>query len=743
MDPSINEIAQFQLLRPWWLLGLLPVFWLLWKAWLVKRQQGAWQQVIAPQFRALLLGENSADERSPFNGLSVLALGVIWCVAIAALSGPSFKSVQLPAEKNQQGTVILLDLSLSMLADDLSPNRLSRVKYKITDLVQRHPELAIGLVGYAGTAHSITPISEDNQTLLGLLPALNPLIMPLYGSEPLPGFEQAKNLLEGAFVTQGHIIWFTDDLESAQLPIIRNWIESHDYTVSIVPVGTAAGGVVQIPNYGLLKDENGKIILPSLPTARFASLESLTGVRVTPLQINNDSVDFLRPPPSVSRVNKSQDKNQDNSTAAEGEIPTKGTEGLAKTNIVHALDQGAFLLLWLLPLVALLFRRGWILSLSFTLLLPLSFLGAVGLGTLAPTSSMAATDLPNFTDVFQSPDQQAYQAWSNDNYQAAEALFEAPQWRASTLYRLGRYNEAADLFALDDSANGFYNQANALAKSGQLQEAKKAYETALDKQPGFTQASQNLALIEQLLQQQKQTESDDSSDSSSNQTANQEQNSDQQSSQSTQPQGSSSSDQTGDTANNQQAGQDNQSDAEKRPDLSDTSDIAQAKRTNESNKKREESADEVDASDLANSADSTNTTDTENTAESAQASNPNGSQATPPETDGASSGTADTDSDITDEQALPGLADSTLTEQAEQTDPKGFASAETEQKDKTDNRHENDDTPSEEQQATRNWLKQIPDEPGLFLKRKFEYQYQQQTTRPTRKPSNEPSKKQW
>lgn len=98
----MQEILQFQFLRPWWFLGLLPVAWLLWKAWQVKNQQGAWHQVIAPQFRRLLLGENTSGDLSLLNKLSIWGLGFIWFLAILALSGPSLKSVQLPAEKTNK-----------------------------------------------------------------------------------------------------------------------------------------------------------------------------------------------------------------------------------------------------------------------------------------------------------------------------------------------------------------------------------------------------------------------------------------------------------------------------------------------------------------------------------------------------------------------------------------------------------------------------------------------------------------
>ncbi|MCF6253660.1 MAG: hypothetical protein L3J38_02810, partial [Thiomicrorhabdus sp.] len=131
----MNELIHLQFLRPYWLLALLPVAWLLWKLWQIKQKQGAWHKVIAPQFQPLLLGKNASKPHTTSHTLGFIGFGFIWLMAIIALAGPSTQSVEMPAQKNQQGTVIVLDLSLSMLADDLSPSRLDRVKYKITDLL--------------------------------------------------------------------------------------------------------------------------------------------------------------------------------------------------------------------------------------------------------------------------------------------------------------------------------------------------------------------------------------------------------------------------------------------------------------------------------------------------------------------------------------------------------------------------------------------------------------------------------
>ncbi|VAW45161.1 Aerotolerance protein BatB / Aerotolerance protein BatC [hydrothermal vent metagenome] len=669
----MNELMNLQFLRPYWLLALLPIAWLLWKLWQIKQKQGAWHQVIAPLFRPLLLRENANQSGTRTHQLGLLGLGFIWIIATLALAGPSTKSVEMPAQKNQQGSVIVLDLSLSMLADDLSPNRLARVKYKITDLLTQHPELAIGLVGYAGSAHTISPISEDNQTLLSLLPALNPVLMPRYGAEPLLGFQKADELFQGAHINHGHIIWITDDIEPHQVTQLKQWIQQHDYSVSILTVGTATGGAVQIPNYGLLKDDNGKIISPPLPLKRFNAFTELSQVTLSHLNISDQSLDALLPP-TLPAVN----------TTKPGEH--------SDTQLVLPLDQGIYLLLLLIPLVTLLFRRGWLLSLS-ALSLPLVGLLSASLfsiGLFTPNSSYAEESLPSISDVFKTPDQLGYQAWQENNLQAAESLFEDPQWRATSLYKLGKYQEAAELFRQDKSATGYYNLGNALAKNGELEAAKEAYETALKQQPNLTKAQQNLSIIEQLLAQQ-QTE--DSAQQNQNQASQKEDSSSESQSDS---ESSEASEKANDHKNSSDEAENNREEDSKKGNSSE----------DPSNEQNEKSSNQMADSDLKNEA----------------VPQPSSEQKKEGEGNAHEKESKEKNSAIQDSESSEAHQ-----EQAERNDGKLSDRLENQPTNLQEANTQLTPKEQEQQQAMKNWLKQIPDEPGLFLKRKFEYQYQQQS----------------
>ncbi len=685
----MNDLFALQFLRPYWLLALLPTAFLLWKIWQVKQKQGSWHQIIAPQFRALLLGDSSNGQPRSRHTLALSGLTLIWLLAIIALAGPSTQTVEMPAQKNQQGTVIILDLSLSMLADDVPPSRIERAKYKITDLLTQHPELSVGLIGYANSAHTISPISEDNQTLLSLLPALNPVVMPSYGSNPILGFKKADALFKGSHINHGHIIWITDDIEPYQVPQIKQWIQQHDYSVSILTVGTPAGGAVHIPNYGLLKDEAGNLILPPLPLERFNAFAQLDHVRLSHLTPQEHTLSALMPPIS------NQVARQQSNTESPLQLP---------------LDQGVYLLILLLPLVALLFRRGWVLNLS-AISLPLTGWLCAGLLSIAafnPSASYANTSLPSLAEAFKSPDQQGYQAWKDNNLELAESLFENTQWRASMLYKQGKYQEAAQLFRQDNSATGYYNLGNALAKSGELNAAKEAYEKALAQQPDFQKAQKNLTLINQLLAKQKEEEQkkesskkDQNSPSENPKNNNQ---SEPKNSSKNEPNDSEkasnkpeeSKSQSGDpSSNNDQQQNKNNGNADHQKNENETSNS----NTEKSNETKENQDKNKSSNENALSKSEENASNNDRTQDS------NSSPAHQEQTE--------RDSGKLDENSK-----NTPINPSQKTQP--LTAKEMEQ-----------------QRAIQNWLNQIPDEPGLFLKRKFEHQYQQQST-----PSN-PNSKQW
>jgi hypothetical protein len=105
-------------------------------------------------------------------------VAVFLAVSILALAGPAWQREVLPFAQDKAALVVALDLSRSMDAIDLSPSRLERAKQKVRDLLGRRQGARTALVVYAGTAHTVLPLTEDTEILEVYLEALATNLMP-------------------------------------------------------------------------------------------------------------------------------------------------------------------------------------------------------------------------------------------------------------------------------------------------------------------------------------------------------------------------------------------------------------------------------------------------------------------------------------------------------------------------------------------------------------------------------------
>ncbi len=189
----MNEWLPLHFIRPLWLLSLplaviLP---LLWRH--LRRPSGDWGRVCDTHLlRWLSVGSASAK---PSRSGPWLA-GLVWLIAAIALAGPSWQKLPDTSFTSKDARVLVLDLSLSMLAEDLKPNRLTQAHFRLSDMLDEAMEGQTGLVAYAGDAFVVSPLTSDTNTIRNMLPALRPDVMPVSGSRPDRALELAAELLE-------------------------------------------------------------------------------------------------------------------------------------------------------------------------------------------------------------------------------------------------------------------------------------------------------------------------------------------------------------------------------------------------------------------------------------------------------------------------------------------------------------------------------------------------------------------
>ncbi|MFX4229010.1 MAG: vWA domain-containing protein [Porticoccaceae bacterium] len=186
------NISQFHFIRPQWLWGLvvLLVLWLLLGA---LKKHTRWEAYFdRNKLEALKVSKGK------FYSYSRWLLLAGWIPATLAAAGPTWQQAPVPTVRDQSAMVIMLDLSPSMLAEDLSPNRLTRAKFKLIDILRQRGDGQTALIAYAGDPHTVSPLTDDASTIEALSPALHPSIMPESGSNTEAAVELAMALLRDA-----------------------------------------------------------------------------------------------------------------------------------------------------------------------------------------------------------------------------------------------------------------------------------------------------------------------------------------------------------------------------------------------------------------------------------------------------------------------------------------------------------------------------------------------------------------
>lgn len=468
-------IQQFHFLRPLWLLALLPA--LLFFILLLKRQlsAGQWHKAVDAHLLPHLL-DNSL-QRNNHSGTWLILFA--WLITTLALAGPSWQKLPAPVQKNQDALVILLDMSLSMAAQDVTPDRATRAIQKITDIIRARQDGLTALISYSGEAHTVTPLTDDRDTIQNLLPSLSPFIMPKPGSRPDKAIALAQQLVSDTGINHAQLLLITDGIQHKDIRRIKTVLDPQRFRLSVLAVGTPEGAPVAVPNSGFLRDGSGNIVLPQLDLNPIRELSQQLSTPWQALRFDDSDWQSLLT----------------NDVQFEQQLSSQ------QTQFDQWHDQGYWLIFLLLPITLMLFRRGVLFMPPTTLLLALFII----MPLLQPQSALADDQSsPSLWDnLWQTPNQQGAKLLESNPAEAA-SRFEHPDWQGVAAYQAGDFQQSADAFANNQTATGRYNYGNALAQNGQYQEALAAYDEALQQNPDFEDAKTNRQLVEQALKQQEQ-----------------------------------------------------------------------------------------------------------------------------------------------------------------------------------------------------------------------------------------------
>lgn len=279
------DFAHPQFAEPRWLwLALLGPLLLValqrYSAWARQRQLA---QLAAPHFLADLTRSHSPARRAFKHALLVLGVAGIGL----ALARPQWGEQEGGGQSLGEDIMFVVDCSQSMLAADVTPNRLQRTKLAILDFVQRHGRGRIGLVAFAGQAFLQCPLTFDHGAFEDALTALDEKTIPVAGTDigraldgAFQGMEKIDRRKVMVLITDG------EDLEKGGVRVAQT-LATNNVVVFTLGVGTPAGAQIQVRNEQgkpeFLRDARGEIVRSRLDETTLRAVAQATRGNYFPL----------------------------------------------------------------------------------------------------------------------------------------------------------------------------------------------------------------------------------------------------------------------------------------------------------------------------------------------------------------------------------------------------------------------------------------------------------------------------
>jgi len=467
-------VANFHFLRPelLWLLAPIALVYFLTR----RREEdiSAVGKMVAPHLRRhLLIG---GSQRARFRPVHLVTV----CTTLGTLgaAGPAWEHEPTPFTEDQAPMAIVLDLSSTMNAIDVQPTRVERAKQKIRDLLVLRKGARTSLFVYAGSAHSVTPLTDDASLFELYLAALDPILMPNDGEDATAALQAATDYLE-AEPTPGTILFVTDGVEEKHFGAFSRAATEGQDQILVLAVGTPEGGPIKIGKDRFLADGSGRRVTARLDVDQLNAFRSETGIQVTSLSLDGDDVEWI------------QRRTQSHLVAAQEDNPNARWRDFG---YYFTFPVGGLALFW--------FRRGWTIRWSFLFL--------CGAFLLQPSTSQAQSF--RFIDLWMTPDQQGRYYFEDGEYAVAAERFADPLWKGIAHYRAENWSAAIDQFARLNSAEAAFYLGNCYARSGELETAVTAYQEALEQQSGFPEADANLSLVQSLIPAESESDGEEAGD---------------------------------------------------------------------------------------------------------------------------------------------------------------------------------------------------------------------------------------
>jgi Ca-activated chloride channel family protein len=473
IDQYINiDWENFHFLRPGFLWLLVPIGLVLVLSLVGSREDIKWKKVIAPHLRPYVIKKGSESLKKWMQVLLVFILSI----ATLGVAGPTWKMSEVPDKKLETPLVIALDLSQSMMATDIQPNRLERAKFKIKDLLAENPKARIALVVFAGSAHTVVPLTRDYKIISTHLDGLSPSTVPYPGTN-LEAALQLTDTLTSVTAAPGKLLLITDDFKDETFQILQEFATSGTTSVEVLPMNTVSGANVPSPRGKYdLKDSNGNVVHSALNTDVLNKLNAIENIHINMLTLDSSDMELL-----AKSISSNLEFNEEND-----DIKNEWQ------------DEGYWLIIPFAFFVLMSFRKGWVV---FSMLIMVSL-------------SSCSNENQSFIDLWETKDYQAQKLQDKGDFLEAGETYTDPLRKGVAYYKAGYFEEAISAFEKDTSAMGAYNLGISYYKNGDYAAAELAFGKAIELDPENEEAKANLEVAKQIMAEGKETSLEDAQEAS-------------------------------------------------------------------------------------------------------------------------------------------------------------------------------------------------------------------------------------
>ncbi|MUL10874.1 vWA domain-containing protein [Aliivibrio fischeri] len=487
-------ISHFHFIRPLWLSLLIPFITILYIKWDQDTKRNNKNQLPEHLHRVLLIEENSWKKQLP---LKLLFIVIFLSILICA--GPTWQKQPSPFGEDKAPLLIVLNTSNSMLEKDVLPNRLIRAKQKIQDLIALRDGGKTGLIVYSGTAHLAMPLTQDSAVITPYLAAIEPKIMPIEGKsayKTLPLIKQQfSTLSKNNPPLRGTVILLTDGVTTSDNQAFEEYFSHSSNQLLILAVGDSN----QSSNFPLNMDSLNE-------------LNQLSHGHITQITIDNNDVIWLN-----NQIERHMQ--------------------LSNDSVMPWEDIGYYLLVPVMLLLLLWFRRGWLVQWCIALVL----MGSLGLYSPESMAEMVqSTVIQNelstnnkqtlwsrttqwWMNLWLTPDQQGQWYFDRNEYSKAAQHYQDPLHKGVAFYYAAQYQQAYTAFmaGIPDLQNALeekqsvntpnelehqtnidvllFNTATTLARQREYLAARDLFQVIVKRSPCNKAAQHNLTLIQNII----------------------------------------------------------------------------------------------------------------------------------------------------------------------------------------------------------------------------------------------------